>query len=691
MTSSLTWNYLAATDVGVAEQIKYFPEYREQDSIYDIFAPTASEYGTDYFEVISSKYTTEESKRFFKDQIEEIVSAFNSQTVGATESATFYEAMKKLTEWMKAANPGLLDASDPSIELTTTSEYGELGIPTHEMVDVYRRIVNSYKAHSPHPLIDSGSSPPPNYVLEPWLRSEHTKEILSEAVLHANIAEVGYIREYTSVDEIGQYDFDNKVIDASTPTSSRQVLAALVTGYVDDDLTFHQSSSVATSSLQEIVKTEFVRDGYDQIIGAMAELKDAIELNSEILGALNEFQFLMNQKKPEQWSLAFTMFPIYQQINFIRSLYQALGEEIPEGATNGDLMEFLPLLTQSSEEGAPIFDIFKQISAFGTSAELTSFTQSEDDLLDKLYAQFEKASYDRELMPQVETITEDTIKKINELHNKWVQDYTFDEISLVSPNGTVYPVPEYSGSNVYGPYEDPNDPKRDLYFVSPDPAGPVRRGSLTSLQGSLLSMRHQLVKLASVDNDGNISYPASFEPLTDMINDIQNVINRRVDDQISAIQHKDSLDIARSIPTINFVTYEDVGGDTQDAIGEDNRAEYLTQKEVLYKNIIDGMPDYDGDTDYQLTDKYGDPITVTPTDNTIIEIIYWIGDNEDGVEGSNQRHLTQSIGSTESYSTEQREELRTEMLRFEEFLKASASIAAKLTSIIEKIASAISR
>lgn len=692
MTSPDTWNYLAPGDVGVAEQLQFFPEYREQDTIYDIVSPAGGvTYLDDYFDVVSTKYTTEETKRFFKDQIDLIVGVFNSPTLGSAQEEDIYNAMIQLNEFMKAADPALLSATNPTIELTSTTAYGQLGLPTHKMVDAYRRIVNSYAAHASFPVDGSGAERKDAERFEPWIRSEHTKQILVEAVNAAYTAEVGYIRNYTNTERLGEREFNNKEIDST----SKNIINALVTGYVDDDLNFIQTSNVATNSLQEIVKTEFVREGYDQIVGAMAELKDAIELNSEILGALNEFQFLMNQKEPEQWSLAFNMLPIYQDFRNvidIAALYNVAEGDFNAPADVQEAFVDLDFYDRTDEGGAVIFDFFKQLNLVGASQNLINLTGSEDDLFDKLYEKFEKASFDKDLMPQVQTITVDIMDKINDLHNKWVQGYSFDEINLQSPNGTVYPVPEFSGSNLYGPYEHPDGGTRDLYFVSPDPAGAVRRGTLTSLQGSLLGMRHELVKLSTVDDNGNISYPSAFEPLTNMINDIQATIDRRVQEEISVAKHRESLDLSKDVPGGDPDTYlYDDLDNTQDRIGTEFKDEYLTQREVLYQDLVDAKPKYDSLGAIDTTDANGNVITIEPTDDEIIELIYWIGDNKDGVEGKHQRHLTQSIGSTQAFSTEQREELRTEMLRFEEFLKASASIAAKITSIIEKIASSISR
>lgn len=694
MSTPDTWNYLAPGDVGVTEQLQFFPEYREQDTIYDIVTPYGGvTYLDEYFDVVSTKYTTEETKRFFKDQINLIVGVFNSPTLGSAQEEDIYNAMIRLNEFMKAANPALLSTANPTIQLTSTSAYGQLGLPTHKMVDAYRRIVNSYAAHASFPVDGSVLEHKEAERFEPWIRSEHTKEILVEAVNAAYTAEVGYIRNYLNSERLGEKEFNNKEIDST----SKNIINALVTGYVDENLNFIQTSNIATNSLQEIVKTEFVREGYDQIVGAMAELKDAIELNSEILGALNEFQFLMNQKEAEQWSLAFNMLPIYQDFRYVTALAQQVqinetGSTTIAGGEINTAINSIASFQETEEGGSVIFDFFKQLNLVGANQNLVALTGSEDDLFDKLYEKFEKASFNKDLMPQVKTITVDIMDKINDLHNKWVQDYTFDAINLQSPNGTIFSVPDFSGSNLYGPYENPDGGTRDLYFVSPDPAGTVRRGTLTSLQGSLLGMRHELVKLSTVDNNGNVSYPSAFEPLTNMINDIQATIDRRVQEEISVAKHRESLDLSKDVPDGTPETYEyDLLSNTEDRIGTAFKDDYLTQREVLYENLVDAKPVYDSLGAIDTTDKYGDPITMEPSDDEIIELIYWIGDNKDGVEGTHQRHLTQSIGSTQAFSTEQREELRTEMLRFEEFLKASASIAAKITSIIEKIASSISR
>jgi len=69
----------------------------------------------------------------------------------------------------------------------------------------------------------------------------------------------------------------------------------------------------------------------------------------------------------------------------------------------------------------------------------------------------------------------------------------------------------------------------------------------------------------------------------------------------------------------------------------------------------------------------------------------WVQDTVSGAEGDNQRHLNDAIVAAQSFNDTQREELRRVMFVFEEFYKSATALLSRLTQILEKMASFISR
>ena len=69
----------------------------------------------------------------------------------------------------------------------------------------------------------------------------------------------------------------------------------------------------------------------------------------------------------------------------------------------------------------------------------------------------------------------------------------------------------------------------------------------------------------------------------------------------------------------------------------------------------------------------------------------WVQDAQAGDEGDYQRHLNDAITGSQSFNDSQREELRRVMFTFEEFYKSATALLSRLTQLLEKIATSISR
>ncbi len=97
---------------------------------------------------------------------------------------------------------------------------------------------------------------------------------------------------------------------------------------------------------------------------------------------------------------------------------------------------------------------------------------------------------------------------------------------------------------------------------------------------------------------------------------------------------------------------------------------------ALNKIIIDfnGLPD-----DNTTSDPNNNPIKL------------WVEDASKGEEGDYQRHLNDAITGSQSFNDTQREELRRVMFVFEEFYKSATALLSRLTQLIEKMATSISR
>lgn len=77
--------------------------------------------------------------------------------------------------------------------------------------------------------------------------------------------------------------------------------------------------------------------------------------------------------------------------------------------------------------------------------------------------------------------------------------------------------------------------------------------------------------------------------------------------------------------------------------------------------------------------------------NILNPIAKWIEDAQKGEEGDHQRHLNDAITGSQSFNDTQREELRRVMFVFEEFYKSATGLLSRLTQLIEKMATSISR
>jgi len=77
--------------------------------------------------------------------------------------------------------------------------------------------------------------------------------------------------------------------------------------------------------------------------------------------------------------------------------------------------------------------------------------------------------------------------------------------------------------------------------------------------------------------------------------------------------------------------------------------------------------------------------------NQVDDIQAWIEDYETGKEGEFQRHLNDAVVASQALNDTEREELRRVMFVYEEFYKSATAMLSKLTQLIERMASAISR
>lgn len=83
-----------------------------------------------------------------------------------------------------------------------------------------------------------------------------------------------------------------------------------------------------------------------------------------------------------------------------------------------------------------------------------------------------------------------------------------------------------------------------------------------------------------------------------------------------------------------------------------------------------------------------DALPTSPLSNPIK---LWVQDASKGEEGDYQRHLNDAITGSQSFNDSQREELRRVMFTFEEFYKSATALLSRLTQLLEKIATSISR
>jgi len=73
------------------------------------------------------------------------------------------------------------------------------------------------------------------------------------------------------------------------------------------------------------------------------------------------------------------------------------------------------------------------------------------------------------------------------------------------------------------------------------------------------------------------------------------------------------------------------------------------------------------------------------------KLITWIQDYESGQEGEFQRHLNDAVVASQALNDTEREELRRVMFVYEEFYKSATAMLSRITQLIERMASSISR
>ncbi len=72
-------------------------------------------------------------------------------------------------------------------------------------------------------------------------------------------------------------------------------------------------------------------------------------------------------------------------------------------------------------------------------------------------------------------------------------------------------------------------------------------------------------------------------------------------------------------------------------------------------------------------------------------IVKWVQDFNTNTEGDYQRHLNNAIVASQSLNDTKREELRRTMFVFEEFYKSATAMLSRITQLLERMASSISR